>query len=47
MAQTNKHAQTGGNKAVFDALVKKGVSPAKAKETAQKFRRNANKTKGS
>ena len=46
MAQTAKHAQKGGNAAVFRNLTKKGVSPAKAKETAAKFRRNANRKRG-
>ena len=46
MAATKQHQKTGGNKAVFDNLTKKGVSPSKAKSIAKTFRNNANKKKG-
>jgi hypothetical protein len=46
VAATKQHQKTGGNKAVFDNLTKKGVSPSKAKSIAKTFRNNANKKKG-
>lgn len=43
MAQTAKHARKGGNAGVYDQMVKRGVSPTKAKQTARKFRQHVKK----
>lgn len=41
-----KPSKSGGNAGVYRNLTKKGVSPSKARETAAKFRKNANRKKG-